>query len=90
MQLLEETAAREDLRLDFDLQPGDVQLIHNHTILHARGAFKDFGEAGKRRHLLRTWISPSNGRWGLICAAASNCWHQGPHRAQAEQSLVLS
>jgi hypothetical protein len=43
--------------LDMDLQPGDVQLISNHTILHARTAFEDWPEPEKRRHLLRLWIS---------------------------------
>ena len=43
--------------LDMDLQPGDVQLISNHTILHARTAFEDWPEPDKRRHLLRLWIS---------------------------------
>ena len=43
--------------LDMDLQPGDVQLISNHTILHARTAFEDWPELERRRHLLRLWIS---------------------------------
>ncbi|MGH8442704.1 MAG: TauD/TfdA family dioxygenase [Nevskiaceae bacterium] len=43
--------------LDMDLQPGDVQLISNHTILHARTAFEDWPEFERRRHLLRLWIS---------------------------------
>ena len=64
MQLLEETAARDDFRMDYDLQPGDMQFINNHTILHARGAFEDWEDEkeGGKRHLLRTWISPPNGR----------------------------
>lgn len=43
--------------LDMDLQPGDVQLISNHVILHARTAFEDWPEPERRRHLLRLWIS---------------------------------
>ena len=43
--------------LDMDLQPGDVQLISNHTILHARTGFEDWPEPERRRHLLRLWIS---------------------------------
>lgn len=46
-----------DFHLDMDLQPGDVQLISNHTILHARTAFEDWPELERRRHLLRLWIS---------------------------------
>ena len=50
--------------MDYDLQPGDMQFINNHTILHARGAFEDWEDEkdGGKRHLLRTWISPPNGR----------------------------
>jgi hypothetical protein len=40
-----------------DLQPGDVQLLSNHTILHARTEFEDWPEPERRRHLLRLWIS---------------------------------
>lgn len=52
-------AISEDPRfyLDMDLEPGDIQLISNHTILHARTAFEDYAEPELRRHLLRLWIS---------------------------------
>ena len=43
--------------LDMDLQPGDVQLLNNHTQLHARTGFEDWPELERRRHLLRLWIS---------------------------------
>ena len=68
MQLLEQTAARDDLRMDYDLQPGGMQFINNHTILHARGAFEDWEDEkdGGKRHLLRTWISPPNGRSAVL------------------------
>ena len=46
-----------DVHLDMDLEPGDIQLISNHTILHARTAFEDWPEPDRRRHLLRLWIS---------------------------------
>lgn len=51
-------AASPALRLDMRLCPGDLQLLHNHTIWHARGAFTD-GGPGKRsgRHLLRMWLA---------------------------------
>lgn len=80
MSLLEQTAARDDLRMDYNLQPGDMQFINNHTILHARSAFKDWEDEkdGGKRHLLRTWISPSNGRSASIththtCFPAVGC-----------------
>jgi hypothetical protein len=38
-----------------EFAPGDVQLISNAKILHARESFEDWPEAGRRRHLLRLW-----------------------------------
>lgn len=54
-------AASDDLRLDYELRPGDIQLLHNHSILHARSTFTDFAEPWRKRHLLRLWICPENG-----------------------------
>ncbi|MFP5304295.1 MAG: TauD/TfdA family dioxygenase, partial [Gammaproteobacteria bacterium] len=52
-------AIAEDPRfyLDMDLEPGDIQLISNHTILHSRTGFEDWPEPERRRHLLRLWLS---------------------------------
>lgn len=44
------------------LEPGDVQLVHNHTLLHDRTAFEDWAEPAKRRHLLRLWLAPEEAR----------------------------
>ena len=37
-----------DLRLDMQLRPGDMQFVHNHTILHDRTAFEDWPEPEKQ------------------------------------------
>jgi len=51
-----EAIAREpEMFLDMELRPGDVQLLSNHTILHARTAYED--AAGGKRHLLRLWLT---------------------------------
>jgi hypothetical protein len=44
------------------LQPGDVQFVHNHTLLHDRTAFTDWPEPERRRHLLRLWLAPADAR----------------------------
>jgi len=62
MDLLDELAADPSLRLDMTLEPGDMQFLHNHQILHARTAYEDHPEPERRRHLLRLWLSPPNGR----------------------------
>ena len=53
VQLFNELAASEELRLDYMLQPGEIQLLNNHTQLHARSEFVDYEDIDKRRHLLR-------------------------------------
>ncbi|MDJ0786350.1 MAG: TauD/TfdA family dioxygenase [Myxococcota bacterium] len=61
LDLYEEIAADEDLALDMDLEPGDVQLLSNHTILHARTGYEDHPEPERKRHLLRLWLSLPRG-----------------------------
>jgi alpha-ketoglutarate-dependent taurine dioxygenase len=40
-----------------DLQPGDIQLVSNHSVLHARTEYEDFAEEQKKRLPLRLWLS---------------------------------
>jgi hypothetical protein len=47
------------LELRFDLVPGDLLLVNNHLMLHARDAFID--QPGRERLLLRFLVSCSNG-----------------------------
>jgi hypothetical protein len=54
--------------LEMDFRPGDVQLLSNHHIVHARTAYEDHDESRLRRHLLRLWLSfprqePLKSRW---------------------------
>ena len=50
------------LHFTMALQPGDIQLIHNHVLLHDRTAFDDWPEPARRRHLLRLWLAPTAAR----------------------------
>jgi hypothetical protein len=50
------------LHFRMELQAGDIQLVHNHTLLHDRTAFEDWPEPERRRHLLRLWLAPPNAR----------------------------
>jgi len=50
------------LMLSMDFQEGDVQLINNHILLHAREAYVDHPEPGRERHLLRMWIAVADER----------------------------
>lgn len=62
LDLFDELANDPKLNLTMELQPGDIQLVHNHTILHDRTAFEDFDEPERKRHLLRLWVAPANAR----------------------------
>jgi hypothetical protein len=62
LDLFDELANDPKLNLMMEFQPGDIQLVHNHTILHDRTAFEDFPEPERRRHLLRLWLAPAGAR----------------------------
>ena len=62
LDLLDELANDPRLNLIMELQPGDIQLVHNHTILHDRTAFDDYPEPERKRHLLRFWLAPPAAR----------------------------
>jgi TfdA family taurine catabolism dioxygenase TauD len=62
LDMLAELAGDPELRLDMNFMPGDIQLLHNHTILHARSAYEDWPEAERKRHLLRLWLAPPGAR----------------------------
>lgn len=49
------------MQFSMRLEPGDIQLLNNHSTLHDRSAFIDYPEPSLRRHLLRTWIAPEEG-----------------------------
>ena len=62
MDMLDALAGDDGIRLDMQLATGDMQFLHNHQTLHARTAYEDYPEPERRRHLLRLWLSPPNGR----------------------------
>lgn len=62
LDLFDQLANDPKLNLMMELQPGDIQLVHNHTILHDRTAFEDYPEPERKRHLLRLWLAPHGAR----------------------------
>lgn len=57
MALLEAIANDATFHLEMDFEPGDIQLLNNGRILHAREAFEDDEDPAERRHLLRLWLA---------------------------------
>jgi hypothetical protein len=62
LDMLAALAGDPALRLDMTFLPGDIQFLHNHTILHARSEYEDWPEPERKRHLLRLWLAPPNAR----------------------------
>ncbi len=62
LDLVDQLAGDDTLHLDMDFQPGDIQLLHNHQIFHARTPYEDWPEPELKRHLLRLWLSAHDGR----------------------------
>jgi len=53
---LQAVAARPDVYLDMDFQPGDMQFLSNRVIFHARTDYRDNPDPALKRHLLRLWL----------------------------------
>lgn len=62
LNLLDELANDPQLHLMMELQRGDMQFVHNHTVLHDRTAYEDWPEPERKRHLLRLWLAPPSAR----------------------------
>jgi TfdA family taurine catabolism dioxygenase TauD len=62
LEMFGDLANDPGLRLDMNFMPGDIQFLHNHTILHARSAYEDWPETERKRHLLRLWLAPPGAR----------------------------
>jgi alpha-ketoglutarate-dependent taurine dioxygenase len=52
----EAVAAREEVRFEVMLRPGEASFINNYEILHARTAFVDWDEPERKRLLYRLWL----------------------------------
>lgn len=50
------------LHFSMRLDEGDMQFVHNHTMLHDRTAFEDWPDPAQRRYLLRLWLAVPGAR----------------------------
>lgn len=55
---LDDLLRAPDLMYSMDLQPGDMQILSNHVMLHSRTNFEDHEERARKRLLFRLWIAP--------------------------------
>jgi hypothetical protein len=47
---------------EVDMTSGDLMIVNNYSVLHARSNFRDPDDPGQRRLLLRLWIAMRHGR----------------------------
>lgn len=57
LDLFDDLANDPKINLQMEFQPGDMQWVHNHTMLHDRTSFEDWPEPERKRHLLRLWLA---------------------------------
>jgi len=72
-------AVAAELAFEMTLQPGEIQLLNNHVIYHARTAFENDAATGRVRSMLRLWFAMPNSRalpedhavlWGQVAGGA--------------------
>ncbi len=61
LDYLDALMLRPELQVKTQLREGDIQLMNNFTVLHARTAYVD--KPGKPRHLLRLWLDDPASRY---------------------------
>lgn len=57
LDLFDALADDPSIHLRMEFRAGDIQLLHNHQLLHDRTEYEDWPEPGRKRHLLRLWIN---------------------------------
>ena len=73
LDYFEEVANRPEIRLDYMMQSGDLSIMNNCLLLHARSEFIDAEDPAQKRHLLRLWL-----RDDMRPISAGAALHKGP------------
>ena len=62
MDLFDEVAKAPEHRLAFFLERGEMLVINNYAVMHARTKFVEHAEPERRRHLVRLWLDAADFR----------------------------
>ena len=57
LDLFDEVMNDPEFFATMPFEPGDMQFVHNHSLMHDRSGFVDHDDPTRRRHLLRLWLS---------------------------------
>ena len=56
MDVFDQIMHEPDMRVDMMMQPGDLQLVNNYSVMHSRTSFEDHDDLRLRRRKLRLWL----------------------------------
>lgn len=62
LDALDALLERDGMALEMPFEPGDVQILNNNVVFHARTAFTDHPDPARRRLLLRLWLTHASAR----------------------------
>ncbi|WPH15907.1 TauD/TfdA family dioxygenase [Variovorax paradoxus] len=62
VEYLDTVVRRPDLMYCMHLEPGDLQLLSNQTVLHSRTSFEDHADESRKRTLYRLWLATPDSR----------------------------
>ena len=54
--VFDDIAKAPENRASFHLERGEMMLINNYTVMHARSQFTNYAEPGRQRRLVRLWL----------------------------------
>lgn len=57
LDALDALANSAEFVLDMHFRPGDIQLLNNYTVMHARTEYEDYPEPERKRELIRLWLT---------------------------------
>lgn len=62
MEYFDQVLRRPENMFRMHLEPGDLQMLCNQTMLHSRTSFEDHAEEGRKRTLYRLWLARPDSR----------------------------
>lgn len=62
VELIYKLVNSPEFYLDMYLEPGDLQFVVNHQIVHARTQVEDYPELDRKRHVMRMWLATPSAR----------------------------
>jgi hypothetical protein len=57
LDLFDSILARDEVHFSMHLEPGDIQFLNNHIVLHSRTNYEDWPEQDRKRLLFHLWLA---------------------------------